>query len=58
MIWLGAGEKRSYEATFSVLDGAGDIAVAEARIAAIAVQPAQDYPTPTGRFAPLHGAAS
>ena len=56
MIWLDAGEARSYHAEFRVLDGAADIAGAEARIAAIQRQPETDYPDPTGRFPPLYSA--
>jgi hypothetical protein len=55
MIWLEAGEARHYETTFKVLDGADEIADTERRIAAIAQQPATDYPKPSGRFAPLYG---
>ena len=57
MIWLGAGEERRYDSCFVALDGAVAIALAEARIAAIAAQPDTDYPRPTGRPAALHGAA-
>ena len=53
MIWLAAGEARSYATRFRVLDGAADIAASEARIRAIAQQPDTDYPAPSGRFAPL-----
>lgn len=53
MIWLDHGESRSYDAVFRVLDGAGQIAEAEARIASIARQPQQDYPAPSGAFARL-----
>lgn len=55
MIWLGAGEARDYSARFRVLDGAPAIAAAEARIRAVHVQPGDDYPAPTGHFAPLTG---
>ncbi|TPK47890.1 DUF4432 family protein [Mesorhizobium sp. B2-5-4] len=55
MIWLEHGENRAYDAVFRVLDGAGEIAAAEARIAAIARQPAQDYPQPSGNFPRLAG---
>ena len=55
MIWLDHGDARHYDIRFQVLDGASEIADAEARIVAIAKQPANDYPRPTGRFAPLHG---
>jgi Domain of unknown function (DUF4432) len=57
MIWLEAGEARDYDTRFRVLDGAVSIAAAEARIAAIARQPDGDFPAPSGRFLPLHGAA-
>ncbi|MER9348723.1 aldose 1-epimerase family protein [Mesorhizobium sp. M0227] len=50
MIWLEHGEGRSYDAVFRVLDGAGAIAAAEAKIASIARQPQQDYPAPSGNF--------
>ncbi|TPM38186.1 aldose 1-epimerase family protein [Mesorhizobium sp. B2-3-4] len=50
MIWLEHGESRAYDAAFRVLDGAGEIAAAETRIAAIARQPEQDYPQPSGNF--------
>ncbi|MER9678673.1 aldose 1-epimerase family protein [Mesorhizobium sp. M0184] len=55
MIWLEHGESRSYDAVFRVLDGAGEIADAESRIAAIARQPREDYPQPSGRFPVLGG---
>jgi hypothetical protein len=55
MIWLGAGEARDYSARFRVLDGAPAIAAAEARIRATQAQPDDDYPAPTGHFAPLTG---
>ncbi len=55
MIWLGAGEARDYSALFRVLDGAPAIASAEARIRATQAQPDDDYPAPTGHFAPLTG---
>ncbi|ESZ21017.1 aldose 1-epimerase family protein [Mesorhizobium sp. L2C084A000] len=50
MIWLEHGESRSYDAMFRVLDGAGEIAATEERIASIARQPQQDYPAPSGNF--------
>jgi hypothetical protein len=56
MIWLEAGEARDYDTRFRVLDGPTEIAVAEARITAIARQTDTDYPVPSGRFAPLHDA--
>ena len=57
MIWLEHAEGRSYDAVFRVLDGAGEIAEAEGRIAAIARQPGQDYPQPSGNFPRLTGRA-
>jgi len=53
MIWLEHDEARSYTVRFQVLDGADAIAAAERRIAAIARQPDDDYPEPTGRWDPL-----
>jgi hypothetical protein len=55
MIWLEHGESRSYDAVFRVLDGADEIAACERRIAAIATQPQEDYPTPSGNFPILGG---
>ena len=57
MIWLQTGEARNYDSRFTVLTSAAEIATAEARITAIARQPDEDYPAPSGQFAPLHGAA-
>ena len=55
MIWLEHGESRSYDAVFRVLDGAGEIAAAERRIAAIAQQPDEEFPRPSGNFPVLGG---
>lgn len=55
MIWLMGQQNRHYDSTFRVLDGAKQIAAAEARITAIARQPADDYPKPSGQFRPLMG---
>jgi Domain of unknown function (DUF4432) len=54
MIWLEAGEERHYDTSFRVLDGANEIARAEARISGIAKQPDHDYPPPSKNFAPLY----
>ena len=54
MIWLEAGESRNYNTKFTVLDGAEDIAKAEAQITAIARQPDNDYPASSGKFVPLY----
>lgn len=56
MIWLGHGDERHYETSFTILPDAAAVAGAEARIRAIADQPAQDYPVPSGEFVAL-GAA-
>ena len=53
MIWLAHDEARRYEARLRVLDGVAAIVQAEARIAAAAQQPDEDFPEPSGRFAPL-----
>lgn len=55
MIWLGAGEERRYDASFTVLADAAEMARVAARIRAIACQPADPYPTPSGDFRPLTG---
>ena len=57
MIWLEAGEARDYRTTFQVLDGPDALSTAETRIAAIARQPDEDFPEPSGRFAALPWAA-
>ena len=48
LIWLQHDESRSYTTRFAVLDGRTAIAAAAQRIANIAVQPADDYPEPSG----------
>ena len=55
MIWLQGQENRHYDSTFRILDGADEIAATEAQIAAIARQPVDDYPKPSGHFRPLTG---
>ena len=47
------GEERRYDLTLRVLDGAGAIAEAERRIRAVGGQPQEDFPEPSGTFAPL-----
>jgi len=53
MIWLEHGDERTYHLNMTVLDGAGEIAASEARIAKVQRQPAEDYPAPTGNFPKL-----
>jgi len=55
MIWLMHGDERRYDATFRVLDGAAEIAATAARINAIAVQPAEDFPPPSGNHRRIEG---
>jgi hypothetical protein len=55
LIWLEHGEERSYTTRFAVLDGKDAIAATEARIGAIAAQPGEDYPEPTGRWDSIAG---
>ncbi len=55
LIWLEHGEERLYETALTVLDGTAAIAAAEARIRAIASQPDEDYPAPSGDFAAIPG---
>ena len=55
LIWLEHAEERRYTTRFAVLDGATAIAATEQRIAAIAVQPADDYPDPSGIWDAIRG---
>jgi hypothetical protein len=55
LIWLEHGEERRYDTTLSILDGTDAIAAAERRIVAIARQPDQDFPEPSGNFATIGG---
>ena len=55
LIWLGHGDERRYDTTFSVLPDTEAIAAAEKRITDIAAQPDADYPAPSGDFRPIGG---
>ena len=55
MIWLRHGEERNYDTRICVLDGAAQIAEAEARIVGVMRQPESDYPVPKHEFGPLYG---
>lgn len=57
MIWLRHNDERRYDTVFRVLDGADAIAASEARIRAIAVQPAEDYPEPSNNHVQIKGRA-
>jgi len=50
MIWLEHDESRSYQAIFRVLDGEREITAAERKIKAIACQPQEEFPAPSGNF--------
>jgi hypothetical protein len=58
MIWLEHGEERRYDTIFTVLDGADAIGTAEQRIRAIAAQPEEDYPPPSGNYPAIAGRSS
>jgi hypothetical protein len=53
LIWLEHGEARQYDSTLRILDGKAALDAAEHAVHAVASPPAEDYPTPTGRFRPL-----
>jgi hypothetical protein len=55
MIWLEHGEERRYDTVFKVLDGVAAISAAEQRIRAIAAQPEEDYPQPSGNYPLIAG---
>jgi hypothetical protein len=55
LIWLEHGEERLYDTRFIVLDGSEAIAQAEDRIRAIAIQPAEDFPEPSGDYRAIAG---
>jgi hypothetical protein len=55
LITLKHGDEKSYTTRFAVLDGAGEIGALEKRIGAIAAQPKEDYPEPTGNYEKIAG---
>jgi hypothetical protein len=55
LIWLEHGEERRYDSLFTILDGAGAIKAAEARIGAIAIQPGEDFPEPSNAYPRIAG---
>jgi hypothetical protein len=55
LIWLEHGEERAYDTLFRVLTSSGGIAAAEKRITALARQPEEDYPEPSGNHLPIGG---
>lgn len=57
MIWLDHGDERRYDTVLRILDGADAIAESAARIGAIARQPEEDFPLPSGDHLPIGGRA-
>ncbi len=55
LIWLEHGEERRYDSTFRILGDAASIAETETRIAAIAKQPIEEYPVPSGNHIAIGG---
>jgi hypothetical protein len=55
LIWLEHGEERRYDTTFRVLAGKPELEAAEKRIAALARQPDEDFPAPSGDHRPIEG---
>jgi hypothetical protein len=53
LMWLEHGQERRYTTRFTVLDGAEAIGATGGRIAAIAAQPAEAYPEPSGVWEPI-----
>ncbi len=56
LIWLEHGEERRYDSVFRILPDAGAVADAVKRIEGVALQPADEYPAPSGNFPPIGGA--
>lgn len=57
LIWLEHGDERRYDSVFRIRPDAAAVNETTARIAAVAGQPDEDYPEPSGRFAPITGGA-
>ncbi|MBN9017865.1 MAG: aldose 1-epimerase family protein [Rhizobiales bacterium] len=55
LIWLEHGDERRYDTVFRIHDGADALAALEKRITGLAVQPAEDYPAPSGNHRPIAG---
>lgn len=55
LIWLEHGEERCYDSTFRILGDEASIAETETRIAAIAKQPIEEYPVPSGNHIAIGG---
>jgi hypothetical protein len=55
LIWLEHGDERRYDSVFRILPDSAAVADAVRRIEAVGVQPAEEYPTPSGAFLPIGG---
>lgn len=55
MIWLNHGQSKRYDTEFTVLTDTAAIRAAQTRISAIAAQPNEDYPAPSGNHLPIGG---
>lgn len=55
MIWLEHGDERSYDTVFRILPDSEAIAAAEKRISALARQPEDEFPQPSGNHLPIEG---
>jgi len=55
LIWLEHGEERRYDTVFRIHDGQSAVSALEQRISAVAAQPAEEYPAPTGNHRPIAG---
>jgi hypothetical protein len=56
LIWLEHGDERRYDSVFRILPDAAAVSDAVSRITAVAAQPDEDYPEPSGVFPPITGA--
>ena len=56
LIWLEHGEARRYDSVFRILPDADAVSDAVSRIEGVALQPADEYPAPSGNFPPIGGA--
>ena len=55
LIWLEHGDECRYDSIFRILPDSTAVANAVSRIEAVSVQPAEDYPAPSGIFPPIGG---
>mgnify|MGYP005812245165 CR=1 FL=1 len=56
LIWLEHNDERRYDSVFRILPDAAAVSDAVSRITAVAAQPDEDYPEPSGVFPPITGA--